>query len=137
VRLLPGCHLWPHKSITCNYSEQARCRLRPDLLCWSQPGRATHTAVTLMHCSSRQPLLGACNASTIKTVVARHVQQPSRASSVQPAAVGDFFKDIFDFNSWAPKSTRIWRLQQYQPPEAEETSSDAGGDQQQAPSHME
>jgi hypothetical protein len=56
------------------------------------------------------------------------VAHPSSSrAGVQPArAVGDFFKDLFDMNSWAPKSTRIWRMQQYQPPEAREEVNEAG-----------
>jgi hypothetical protein len=30
----------------------------------------------------------------------------------------NWLKELFDFESWAPKSTKIWRLQQYQPPPA-------------------
>jgi hypothetical protein len=33
---------------------------------------------------------------------------------VRAHGVGDFFKNIMDFESWAPKSTKIWRLQQYE-----------------------
>jgi hypothetical protein len=38
--------------------------------------------------------------------------------------VGDFFKDLFDMNTWAPKSTRIWRMQQYTPPDAAKTTAE-------------
>ncbi|KIZ03911.1 hypothetical protein MNEG_4050 [Monoraphidium neglectum] len=44
--------------------------------------------------------------------------------------LADFFKSLFDYDSWAPKSSRIWRLNQYQPPEADSLQRGApGGDQ--------
>lgn len=55
--------------------------------------------------------------------------------SVRAAALPDFFKglqDFFDYSSWAPKSSRIWRLQQYQYPEADslERGAPGGADEQ-------
>jgi hypothetical protein len=29
------------------------------------------------------------------------------------AGVNEFFKDLLDFKSWAPRSSQIWRLNQY------------------------
>lgn len=43
---------------------------------------------------------------------------------VRARGLGDFFKNIMDFDNWAPKSTKVWRLQQYeyqgQQPETEQ-----------------
>lgn len=40
---------------------------------------------------------------------------------MKPQAMMEFIKRFFDLNdkTWAPKSTRIWRLQQYEYPGGE------------------
>ncbi|KAI8467626.1 MAG: hypothetical protein J3K34DRAFT_523609 [Monoraphidium minutum] len=42
-------------------------------------------------------------------------------------SLSDFFKSLFDYESWAPKSSRIWRLNQYQYPEADSLQRGAAG----------
>lgn len=56
-------------------------------------------------------------------------QQQQRGKAVVARAIGDFFKDLFDLNSWAPKSTRVWRLQQYKPPGSEDEDGQEGAGQ--------
>jgi hypothetical protein len=89
------------------------------------PGSHHHTSPAVaslpsMHCSRSQQLFNSPAGHRVPTSAPR----PQRLRP--PCAVGDFFKDLFDFNSWAPKSTKIWRLQQYQPPPEAGTASDAG-----------
>lgn len=75
-----------------------------------------------------QQLLSGTAVPTPRAAVARAgAGQQQGCRRCQTAAVGEFFKDLFDMNSWAPKSTRIWRMQQYQPPEARTESDSAGG----------
>ncbi|KAF8064549.1 hypothetical protein HT031_003349 [Scenedesmus sp. PABB004] len=52
------------------------------------------------------------------TVVAR--------GSIAARGVGDFLRSMFDFEAWAPKSARIWRLQQYDPPPAAREEREPG-----------
>lgn len=42
-------------------------------------------------------------------------QQPGGGHQPQQPEEKNFFERFFDFsNGWAPKSTRIWRLQEYE-----------------------
>ncbi|KAF5827885.1 hypothetical protein DUNSADRAFT_18588 [Dunaliella salina] len=41
----------------------------------------------------------------------------SRCPSVRTAALPEWLRKTFDFGSWAPKSARIWRLQEYEVPD--------------------
>lgn len=47
----------------------------------------------------------------------------SRQHSTVAHGLPEFVKGMFDFDSWAPKSTRIWRLQQYEYPSDDDATS--------------
>ncbi|KAF6258579.1 hypothetical protein COO60DRAFT_1518042 [Scenedesmus sp. NREL 46B-D3] len=81
---------------------------------------------------TRTQTQGLCKCS--KSHVARPQQALPAAAHRQAVLARDsnktnWLKELFDFESWAPKSTKIWRLQQYQPPpaagEEQDNSSDA------------
>jgi hypothetical protein len=81
--------------------------------------------------------------SSLQTNGIRHSSRSpvARPQQAQPAAAlrqavlardsgkTNWLKELFDFESWAPKSTKIWRLQQYQPPPAaSEEQDNSSGD---------
>uniref|UniRef100_A0A383VWH4 Uncharacterized protein n=1 Tax=Tetradesmus obliquus TaxID=3088 RepID=A0A383VWH4_TETOB len=79
---------------------------------------------------SRTQTLGVCQGS--RSPVASPQQAQPAAARRQAVLARDsnktnWLKELFDFESWAPKSTKIWRLQQYQPPPAA-AEQDAGSD---------
>jgi hypothetical protein len=53
--------------------------------------------------------------------------QRSTGKTGRIAALPKWLTDIFDYESWAPKSSRVWRLQQYQYPEADAEARSTGG----------
>jgi hypothetical protein len=80
---------------------------------------------------SRIQTQGLCQGG--RSLVARPQQAQPAAARRQAVLARDsskpnWLKELFDFESWAPKSTKIWRLQQYQPPPAaaEQDNSNSG-----------
>ena len=71
--------------------------------------RAAHAAARVVRAPLRPPAHG------------------PRRSVAASAGLGDWIKSIMDFDSWAPKSSRIWRLQQYQYPESDSELLRGGG----------
>lgn len=80
---------------------------------------------------SRTQIHGLCQGS--RSPVARPQQAQPAAARRQAVLARDsnktnWLKELFDFESWAPKSTKIWRLQQYQPPPAAAEQDAGSGD---------
>lgn len=53
------------------------------------------------------------NSHSLSAPAAPNCRTRGRQRSVRAYAVNDFFKNLFDFDNWAPRSTRVWRLQQF------------------------